>query len=309
MFENKGPILAAMTFDDVSQDVLRQAHAMARYYDVELCVCHVLAEICAVRPLFPYLHMDDALQVADLEAWVRRELLKTIRATVSREAPRVSVVIEQGTVHSGILRAAEEMKAGAIVIGGKKDRESMPVLGGIAERVTRHAHCPVLLVRPSPSGKVLAATDFSNPSMPAIQAGANEAERLHSELTIIHAIDIFPVILPAVEGVAYPAIPPIANDHVKQASQRELDDCVRRFGAKGGGVLYDGEAAPAIVETAAELPAQLIVVGTHGRTGLSRLALGSVAEAVLRTSPCSVLVVRIPKDAHGHPHGNPKSNI
>ena len=303
MFEIKGPIMAAMTFDDVSLDVLRQADAMARFYKTKLCVCHVLGEICAVRPLFPYLHMDDALKVADLEAWIQKELLKTIRAVVSRNAAQVSVVIEQGTVHSGILRAAEEMGAGAIVIGGKKDQASTPVLGGIAERVTRHAHCPVLLVRPSPSGKVLVATDFSSPSMPAIEAGVREAKRLHTKLTIIHAIDIMPVILPAVEGVAYPAIPPIANDHIKQESQRELDDCVRRFGAKGGGVLYDGEAAPGIVETAAELPAQLIIVGIHGRTGLSRLALGSVAEAVLRTSPCSVLVVRIPKEEHAKSKG------
>jgi nucleotide-binding universal stress UspA family protein len=298
MFEIKGPILAAMAFDDVSRDVLSHAEALAHFYSAELCVCHVLAEICAVRPLFPYLHMEDALKVADLEAEVRRELLKIIHGVTSRTANQVSVVIEQGTVHSGILRAAEDLEAGAIVIGGKKDQTSIPVLSGIAERVTRHAHCPVLLVRPSPSGKVLAATDFSDSSTPAIEAGVHEARRLHTDLTIIHAIDILPVILPAVEGVAYPAIPPTTNSHIKEASQRELDDCVRRFSAKGGGVLYEGDAARAIVETAAELPAQMIVVGTHGRTGLGRLALGSVAEAVLRASPCSVLVVRFPKGAH-----------
>ena len=47
------------------------------------------------------------------------------------------------------------------------------------------------------------------------------------------------------------------------------------------------------MNAASELPAQLIVVGTQGRTGLSRIALGSVAEAVVRAAPCSVLVVRI----------------
>ena len=64
------------------------------------------------------------------------------------------------------------------------------------------------------------------------------------------------------------------------------------FQIKGGGLLRDGPAAPAILRAATELPAQLLVVGTHGRTALSRIALGSVAEAIVRAAPCSVLVVR-----------------
>lgn len=296
MFKIQGPVLAATAFDDVSGDVLRQADALARFYRVKLHVCHVLAEIYAVRPLFPYMHLEDALNVADLEGAVRKELLKAIRAKTGRTASRVSVEIEHGTVHSGILRVAEDIGAGMVVIGGKKDAFSLPGLGGKAERVTRHAHCPVFLVRPTRKGKVLAATDFSDPSLPAIEAGVKEARRLRTSLSIIHAIDILPVIFPAVEGVAYPALPPESSDHIRENSKTELEACVRRYKAKGGGILFEGEAAEGILETAAELPARLIVLGTHGRTGLSRLAMGSVAEAVLRSSPCSVLVVRIDKD-------------
>jgi nucleotide-binding universal stress UspA family protein len=293
MFQIKGPILAAASFDDISKEVVKQADALARFHHVDLCICHVLAEIYAVRPLFPYLHLADALKVADFEALVRRELLKSVHEATSRDSSQVPVVIEQGTVHSGILRAAESVNAGAIVIGGRMNQADAHVSGGIAERVTRHGDCPVLVVRPSPAGKVLAATDFSDPSMPAIAAGAEEASRLHTDLAIIHAIDILPLMMPAFEGVVYPVLPTDADDQIKRASQRELDACVRRFKAKGGGLLRQGSAAEAILETATALPAQLIVVGTHGRTGLRRLALGSVAEAVLRASPCSVLVVRV----------------
>jgi nucleotide-binding universal stress UspA family protein len=294
----KGPVLAAATFDEVSREVLRQADALARFHRVKLIVCHVLAEIYAVRPLFPYLHMEDALKSADLESQVRKELLKTVRAVTHRSAAQVSILIERGTVHSGILRAAEDAGAGEIVIGGKKDEGGTSVLGRFAERVTRHAHCPVFLVRPSPKkGKVLAATDFSDPSMPAIEAAAAEARRLRTTLSIIHAMDILPLMLPTVEGVAYPVLPVDVNTHIRESSKRELDGCVRRFKAKGGGILYEGDAADAIVNAASELPARLIVVGTHGRTGLSRIALGSVAEAVLRSAPCSVLVVRIKRDS------------
>jgi len=76
--------------------------------------------------------------------------------------------------------------------------------------------------------------------------------------------------------------------------QQRLDECVHRFKAKGSGLLPDGPAAPAILNAASELPAQLLVMGTHGRTGLNRIIdLGSVAEAVVRAAPCSVLIVRL----------------
>ncbi len=296
MFKIKGPVLAAITFDDVAGSVLRQADALATFYKTEFHVCHVLGEICASRPLFPYLHMEDALRVADLEALVRKELLKSIRTKTSRKASDVSIAIEQGTVHSGILRAAEDIGAGMIVVGGKKEETSMPVLGGIAERVMRHAHCPVFLARPSRkrTGKVLAATDFSDPSLPAIETGVAESRRLNTDLAIVHSIDLLPILLPAIEGVAHPALPPGTNAYIREASQRELDDCVRRYKVKKG-ILYEGEAAEGILKTAVDISARLLVVGTHGRTGLSRLALGSVAEAVLRASPCSVLIVRTKK--------------
>jgi nucleotide-binding universal stress UspA family protein len=57
--------------------------------------------------------------------------------------------------------------------------------------------------------------------------------------------------------------------------------------------VLDGAPAATIVATAEELGAELIVVGTHGHTGLARLALGSVAESVLRNATCSVLAVRL----------------
>jgi nucleotide-binding universal stress UspA family protein len=80
---------------------------------------------------------------------------------------------------------------------------------------------------------------------------------------------------------------------MREIWQEKLDECVQRFKAKGGGLLRVGPAAPAILKAASELPAQLLVMGTHGRTGLSRIALGSVAEKVVRSAPCSVLAVRL----------------
>ncbi len=294
MFQIKGPILAAMDLDKGSEELLRQADALARSYKAKLSVCHVLPEIFAVRPLYPQLHLDDALKLSELEAKVRDALLARIRTVTAREPSQIEIEIEQGTVHSGILRAAENIGAGAVVVGGKVDHSGLHILGSAAEHVVRYAKCPVLVARHSPAGKVLAATDFSDTALPAIEAGVAEARHRKADLTIIHALDLLPTMSPFY-GEFYNS-PPLMDlsDPMRKIWQQRLDECVHHFKAKGGGLLCDGPAAPAILSAASELPAQLLVVGTHGRTGLSRLmALGSVAQTVVRTAPCSVLVVRL----------------
>src|SRR5262249_2468631 len=77
--------------------------------------------------------------------------------------------------------------------------------------------------------------------------------------------------------------------------QKELDKLVAKAkaaGARGRGLLLEGTAADAIVRTARSARADVIVMGTHGRTGLARLFMGSVAERVIGPAPCPVLTVR-----------------
>jgi len=292
MFQINGPVVAAVDLDDRSHEILCQANDLARFYEVELHVCHVLPEIFAVRPLFPQLHLDDALKLAELEAAVRSTLLDRIRMT-GREPNQVVIAIELGTVHAGILRAAERIDAGMIVVGGKVDEQGRPILGEVVEPVVRYAHCPVLVARPSSGGNVLAATDFSDASLPAVEAGAAEASRRQADLTIIHSVDLFPLTMPLAGGI-YPAVLPVdLSDQIVKIGQKRLDECVCQFDAKGGGLLRSGPPAAATLSAAAELPAQLLVIGTHGRTGLRRLVMGNVAEAVVRQAPCSILVVRL----------------
>ena len=95
MFQIKGPILAAMDLDKGSDEVLRQADTLAHSYKARLFVCHVLPEIFAVHPLFPYLHLDDALKAYNLEASVRDALLKRIRTVTAREPPKIEIEIER----------------------------------------------------------------------------------------------------------------------------------------------------------------------------------------------------------------------
>jgi nucleotide-binding universal stress UspA family protein len=97
--------------------------------------------------------------------------------------------------------------------------------------------------------------------------------------------------LPFLRGTPSTSLP--ALDDLLVAGQSRLREALTRYGIDGEAIVKAGAAAQTIVDLAASAPAELVVVGTHGRTGLSRLTLGSTAEAVTRAAPCSVLVVRL----------------
>jgi nucleotide-binding universal stress UspA family protein len=278
-----GPVLVAVDLSEGADEVLRQAHDLARQSAGTLYVCHVLPELLRVRMLFPQLQRQDASVVQALERRATETIAAKVEAVTGRSSDEYSVSTDVRSPHSGILRQAEEIRPGLLVLGA----------GGVAERVVRYAACPALVVRPSPPGKVLGATDFSDPSLPAIEAVVSEAARRGVVPCLIHSIDLTPIMT---TEIPMPPVAPDVLEDVRASARERLQECLRGFGAQGECFVGDGNAASAILRTAKDLPAELVVVGTRGRTGLVRLALGSVAEVVLSRAPCSVLVVRLDGD-------------
>jgi len=138
--------------------------------------------------------------------------------------------------------------------------------------------------------KLLCPIDFSPGSQQALDLAARLAKASDAELIIAHAWHVVPL--------AYTEYP-IAADTLQAMS----DDAVRllgdareralKLGAKRVGTAFSrGLPWQQIVETAADRSCDLVVIGSHGRTGISRFVLGSVAETVVRHAPCSVLVAR-----------------
>ena len=282
-----GPVLVATDLTSASDEALRQGDALARALGGPLHVCHVVPDLLTVRMLFPQDQRRDDAFVRELEHHAVGLVQASIAQHTARPRAEVRIGIESGSPHSGILRHAETVAAGVIVVGP----------GNVAERVVRHAPCPVLVARPSPRGAVLAATDFSDFALPAMTAGAAEAARRGVALVVLHSMDLGPFAAMSAGG-AYPMIPPIgALEDLRVRVRAETLDRLRRgletVGAKGETIVADDAPGEAIVAAARTLPAEMVVVGTIGRTGLSRLALGSVAEAVVRSAPCSVLVMRL----------------
>jgi nucleotide-binding universal stress UspA family protein len=94
-------------------------------------------------------------------------------------------------------------------------------------------------------------------------------------------------------GVGVATRAPEITAQLKKMAKDKLHEAFTQFGADGETLVVEGNAARAIVHAAETHQAELVCIGTHGRTGLKRLLLGSTAEVVVKAAPCSVLVVRL----------------
>lgn len=141
--------------------------------------------------------------------------------------------------------------------------------------------------------RILVATDFSQCSRRALEYGCALAERFNAELHLIHVAADFDAAM-VVPGLGFPP-PEVFRREVldrARAALAELPDaawCAGKIVARD--VRY-GSPYPEIVRYAKEQDVDLIVLGTHGRSGLTHVLLGSIAEKIVRTAPCPVLTVR-----------------
>jgi nucleotide-binding universal stress UspA family protein len=141
--------------------------------------------------------------------------------------------------------------------------------------------------------RILHPSDFSSASRAAFARAVADARTQRAELLIVH---VLPAVMPLV-GDGY--VPPKTYDDMERSmrtyAQKQLDKLVAKAkaaGVRARGLLLEGTAADAIVRTARSKRADVILMGTHGRSGLARLFMGSVAERVIGTAPCPVLTVR-----------------
>jgi len=146
--------------------------------------------------------------------------------------------------------------------------------------------------------KILLAIDGSSCSQTAAETVVRQFQPAGAEVHVLH-VDEWPKDLPTAlafsEGAS--AVGEILALHERRAHDAEhlvagTTTALREAGFKSSGLVRSGEARQQILDYAAEWPADLIVLGSHGRRGINRFLLGSVSEAVVRHAPCSVEVVR-----------------
>ena len=144
--------------------------------------------------------------------------------------------------------------------------------------------------------KILVPTDFSPGSAAALELATTIAKQFNAEIVLMHVLQSVPVY------VSVPSLVPLPTEWVAavhQQAESELATAARHVsGVKITTELRDGGSTHVTLTAAAvECKADLIVIGTHGRTGLQHVMLGSVAERVVRHATVPVLTVRAPKNA------------
>ena len=200
-----------------------------------------------------------------------------------------------------ILRAAKANGADLIVMGthGRTGLHRL-LVGSVAEAVLQRSACPVLTLHAPEDGLpasqsihvVLHPTDLSERAEAALRVAAGMARDHDAELVILYVAP-----MAAIYGGTFPGVP-----IDPEISRLAIEDRLRELGHACGGVsvqcnVREGDAAEEILRVQKEAQADMIVMGTHGRTGMGRLLMGSVAEAVLRRARCPVLTLKVPAAA------------
>lgn len=139
--------------------------------------------------------------------------------------------------------------------------------------------------------RICCAVDFSDPSRFAMEEAADLARTFHGQLTLVHVEEPRPVmpidvIVPAASAFEAPSV------DVARCVTAWRVEASARAGSPVKSAVRVGAPAEEILRFARDEAMDLLVVGTHGRTGLKHLVLGSVAERIVRQAPCPVLVVR-----------------
>lgn len=213
----------------------------------------------------------------------------------------IEQVVVRGRPATAIVDSAAELPADLIVLGSRGHGTiSSMVLGSVSAEVADHAPCPVLVARSPRVTRVVLGVDGSTYAQAAEEYLGKWPIFSHAA---IEATSVAHTSLATSSGLALSGYAPSTDDFTEIGKQvvgdhqrlaDEAAERLKRAGLRASARVIEGDAASELIRVARDDQADLIVVGTHGRTGLSRLVLGSVARRVMVHAGCSVLVVRPP---------------
>jgi universal stress protein E len=282
-------ILAATDFSTRSHRALRQAGLMAQTRDAELALVHVVDDD----------HPKDLIEIETREA--ERILAEQIGAMSELRGAKCRPMVVAGDPFDGILRAAESIKADLIVMGAHRKQLLRDIfVGTTIERVICTGQYPVLMVNKEAKQayeKPMAAVDMSEPSANAIKAARSAGLIGDKSVTILHAFLPSGKSKMSVAGMNRAVI----DDYVASERQRAIDELVAFVAANElsgpecslrveEGV-EEGGAFEVISRAVEEMRPDLLIIGSHGRSWLLKMLLGSVTEEALRSLNVDILAV------------------
>jgi len=237
--------------------------------------------------------LDTLATGGDILAKMRQPCEKALvkaRDIAAQKGYTIKTVLEEGEPSSRIVDLADAHNREMIIMGrrGLSNLERAFV-GSVTQRVIGQSHGDVVVV---PNGvtlawkKILVATDGSPCSLAAVERAVRFARAYEGAIDVVSVVDV--------PAELYGDAPDLVEELARKA-KGYADDAVQLIKGKGVSAtphVVEGVAYEVIPELARTLGAQVIVVGSHGRTGMRRLLLGSVAEKIIGFASCPVLVAR-----------------
>jgi nucleotide-binding universal stress UspA family protein len=277
-------MLVAIDGSESGFNALRQAFRLAAAEKSWITV------VCAV----PSYEGDlDLVGVGNIMEAMRRpceEALAKAKELAKTDGALIKTVCEEGDPYRRIIDLAEAENAELVIMGRRGlTRLERALMGSVTARVIGHSQRDILIVpRDGKIGwkKILVATDGSKYSKAAVERAIDFAEAYGGELKIVSVVD-----LPA---EFYAEAPELADDLISKAKVyvENAKKQAEAAGIKTETLVREGESHQMILDIAEDLSIDTIVMGSHGRTGLKRLLMGSVVEKVIGYSSCPVLIVK-----------------
>ena len=285
-------IAIATDFSETAMAAFGWALELARQHGSDLVLVHALLPATPPAPEFVQMPERYYRDVRD-EARAR---LEALMAEVRPAGLSVSIELVVGATAPGILAATERRQADVLVVGTRGlTGWKRIVVGSTAAQVVRDARLPVLTVHPADGRParaprtILVPTDFSTDAWLAAETALRVLLPAESgRLVLLHAYR-----LPGGAFARQAASDTVAE--AARAARSNIEVLAKSFARPNLVVeaeVAEGLPAQLIVEHASRLGADLVAMGTHGRSALERLWIGSTAERVIATAPCPVLTVR-----------------
>jgi len=298
MTQHINHILCPVDLSDVSRLAIEHAVLIAGWYNARVTALHVCNPIVIPSADFMVFGYGTAPTLTDDEVEQAREQI--LACFKSAKSIDVDVIIDTGHPAHRILACATSLPADLIVVGthGTGGFEHL-VLGSVTEKVLRKATCPVMTVPPHarttstlPFKRLLCPIDFSEPSLRALEFALSLAQEADAELTILHVFE-WPVGDELLAARPF-TVPEFRQQCERDAAQKlhELVPQSAREWCRPTTRLAHGKAYREILRIAADVSADAIVMGVHGRNALDLMLFGSTTNQVVRLATCPVVTLR-----------------
>jgi nucleotide-binding universal stress UspA family protein len=285
-------IIVAHDLRGGGKTALESAIVLANVYAAKLRLVHVAEPYHFYRQIsHPIAAQHDREKIAERAG----AKLEEIAASPALSRFRIEYEVRTGKPFVELIIAGRAWHAELIIIGGPS-RQQGHLLGSTGERVMRKAPVPVLVAKKALSAtakRLLVPIDFSPGARKPAEDAVALATRFGGRIFFLHVLDPTPLYAYSDEDPISPAlpIPPLMPADIEGDWESFLSTLPL------GKVAWEtqteeGRPADKILEYAEAIKADIIVMGTHGRTGLAHMLLGSVAEEVARAAPCPVLAIR-----------------